>query len=245
MYSFSYLEPLCCSMSSSNCCFLTCIQISQEADQVVWYSHLFQNFPQLILIHTVKGFGIINNAEVDVFQEFSCFFDDTTDLAIWSLVPLPFLNPAWTPGSSQFTYCWSLACRILSFTLLACEMSAIVQKFEHSLALPLFGIGMKTDIFQSSGHCWVFQVCWHTEYSTFTASSFRICNSSTGIASPPLALLVVMLPKARLTSNSMMSGSRWVVCHSLLQWTVFCQNFSPWPVCLRWPYMAWLIVPLS
>jgi len=57
MYSFSYLEPVCCSMSSSNCCFLTCIQISQEADQVVWYSHLFQNFPQFIVIHTVKGFS--------------------------------------------------------------------------------------------------------------------------------------------------------------------------------------------
>ena len=51
MYSFSYLEPVCCSMSSCNCCFLTCIQISQEADQVVWYSHLFQNFPQFIVIH--------------------------------------------------------------------------------------------------------------------------------------------------------------------------------------------------
>ena len=67
-------------MSSSNCCFLTCIQIAQEAGQVVWYSHLFQNFPQLIVIHTVKGFGIINKAEVDVFLELSCFFDDPTDV---------------------------------------------------------------------------------------------------------------------------------------------------------------------
>jgi len=58
MYSFSYLEPVCFSMSSSNCCFLTCIQVSQEAGQVVWYSHLFQNFPQFVVIHTVKGFGI-------------------------------------------------------------------------------------------------------------------------------------------------------------------------------------------
>ena len=71
MYSFSYLEPVCCSMSSSNCCFLTCIQISQEAYQVVWYSHLFQNFPQFIVIHTVKGFGIVNKAEIDVFLELS------------------------------------------------------------------------------------------------------------------------------------------------------------------------------
>ena len=60
MYSFSYLEPVCCSMFSSNCCFLNCIQVSQEAGQVVWYSHLFQNFPQFIVIHTVKGFGIVN-----------------------------------------------------------------------------------------------------------------------------------------------------------------------------------------
>ena len=63
-YSFSYLEPVCCSMSSSNCCFLTCIQISQEAGQVIWHSHLFQNFPQFIVIHTVKGFGIVKKAEI-------------------------------------------------------------------------------------------------------------------------------------------------------------------------------------
>ena len=69
MNSFSYLEPVCCSMSSSNCCFLTCIQISQEADQVVWYPHLFQNCPQFIVIHTVKGFGVVNKAEIDVFGE--------------------------------------------------------------------------------------------------------------------------------------------------------------------------------
>ena len=67
-------------MTSSNCCFLTCIQISQEAGQVVWYSHLFQNFPQFIVIHTVKGFGIVNKAEIDVFLELSCFFDDLADV---------------------------------------------------------------------------------------------------------------------------------------------------------------------
>ena len=67
-------------MSSSNCCFLTCIQISQETDQVVWYSHLFKNFPQFIVIHTVKGFGIVNKAEIDVFLELSCFFDDPADV---------------------------------------------------------------------------------------------------------------------------------------------------------------------
>ena len=65
-------------MSSSN--FLTCIQISQEAGQVVWYSHLFQNFPQLIVIHTVKGFGIVHKAEIDVFLEPSCSFHDPADV---------------------------------------------------------------------------------------------------------------------------------------------------------------------
>ena len=80
MDSFSYLIPVCCSMSSSNCCFLTCIQISQEAGQVVCYSHLSQNFPQFIVIHTVKGFGTINEAEIDVFLELSCFFHDPADV---------------------------------------------------------------------------------------------------------------------------------------------------------------------
>ena len=80
MYSFFYSEPVCCSMSSSNCCFLTCIQISQEAGQVVWYSHLFQNSPQFVVIHTVKGFGIVNEAEIDILLELSCFFDDLVDV---------------------------------------------------------------------------------------------------------------------------------------------------------------------
>ena len=67
-------------MSSSNCCFLTCMQVSQEAGQAVWYSHLFKNFQQFIVIHTVKGFGIVNKAEIDVFLELSCFFDDLADV---------------------------------------------------------------------------------------------------------------------------------------------------------------------
>ena len=149
-------------------------------------------------------------------------------LAIWSLVPLPFLNPAWTSGSSQFMYYWSLAWRILSITLLVCEMSAIVRQFEHSLALPFFRIGMKTDLFQSCGHCWVFQICWHIECSTFTASSFRIWNSSAGIPSPPLALFIVMLPKAYLTLHFRMSGSRWVITPSWLSglWRSFLYSSS-------------------
>ena len=81
-------------MSSYNCCFLTCIQISHEAGKVVWYSHLFKNFQQSVVIHTVKGFGIVNKAEVDFFLELSCFFHDPMDAGNLTLVLLPFLNPA-------------------------------------------------------------------------------------------------------------------------------------------------------
>ena len=80
MYFFADLEPVCCSMSSSNCCFLICIQISQEAGQVVWYSHLFKNFPQFVVIHTVKSFDVVSKAEIDVFLELSCFYYDPMDV---------------------------------------------------------------------------------------------------------------------------------------------------------------------
>ena len=109
------LEPVCFFMSGSNCCFLTCIQISQEADQVVWYSHLFENFPQFVVIHTVKDFGIVNKLEVDVFLELSCFFNDPTDvgnliscssafskfsLNIWKLT----VHVLWKPGLENFEH---------------------------------------------------------------------------------------------------------------------------------------------
>ena len=67
-------------MSGSNCCFLTCVRISQEAGKVLWYSYIFKNFPQSLVIHTVQGFGLVSKAEVDVFLELSCFFDDPTDV---------------------------------------------------------------------------------------------------------------------------------------------------------------------
>ena len=138
-------------------------------------------------------------------------------LAIWFLVPLTFLNPAWTSGSSQFMYCWSLAWRILSITLLACEMSTVVRYFEHSLALPFFGTGMKTDLFQSCGHCWVFQICWHKECSTLAASSFRIWNSSPGILWPPLDPFIMMLPKAIwLHIPGCLALSKWLNYHDYL-----------------------------
>ena len=75
-----FMEPVCLSKSSSNCCFLTCIQISQEASLVIWYSHLFKNFPQFVVIHTVKGFGLVNKADIDVFLELSCFSSDPVEV---------------------------------------------------------------------------------------------------------------------------------------------------------------------
>ena len=142
------------------------------------------------MLHIVKGFGTVNEAEAIFFFNFLAFSVIQQMLAIWSLVPLPFLNIDCTSWSSQFIYCWSLAWRILKIILIACEMSATVQQLENSLALPFIGIGMKTDLYQSCGHCEIFQIFWHTERHTFTASSFRICNSSTEIPSPALALFV-------------------------------------------------------
>ena len=80
MYLFSDLEPVCCSMSSSNCCFLTYIHIFQKAGQVIWYSHLLKNFPQLVVNHMVKGFGVVNKAVVRCFLDLSCFINDPADV---------------------------------------------------------------------------------------------------------------------------------------------------------------------
>ena len=119
MYSFPDLEPVCCSMSSSNCCFLTCIQISLEAGQVVRYSHLFKNFPQFVVIHTVKGFGTVNKADIDVFLELSCFFHDPADVG--SLIS----------GSSAFS---KTKLNIWKFTVHILLKSGL-ENFEHCFAI--------------------------------------------------------------------------------------------------------------
>ena len=121
MYHFSNLEPVCCSMSSSNCCSLTCIQIFQKASKVVWYSHLFKNFPQFVVIHIVKGFSIVNEADIDVFLEFSCFFYDPTDIGtlifgssafsksslnIWNFSVHVLLKPCFENFEHYFTSVW-------------------------------------------------------------------------------------------------------------------------------------------
>ena len=146
MYSFSNLESLCCSMSSSNCCFLTCKQISQEAGQVVWYSHLFQTFPQFAVVQRVKSFGILNKAKIDVFLELSWFFTDPpnvgnlisgssafskTSLNIWKFMVQVLLKPGLENFEHYFASVWD-----------ECNCAVVWAFFGIA-----FGIGMKTDLF--------------------------------------------------------------------------------------------------
>ena len=107
---------------------------------MVWYSHLFQNFPQFIVSHTVKDFGIVNKAEIDVFLELSCFFNDAEDVGNLISGSSAFAKTSLDIWKFMFHILLKLAWRILSITLLACEISAIVWWFEHSLALPFFGV---------------------------------------------------------------------------------------------------------
>ena len=122
MYSFPNLEPVCCSMSGSNCCFLACIQVSQEAGQVFWYSHLFKNFPQFAVIHTVKGFSVVTEAELDFFLEFPCFLYDPMDvgnlisgssafskssLNIWKFLVHILLKPSLKDFEHYFASMWN------------------------------------------------------------------------------------------------------------------------------------------
>ena len=118
MYSFPDLEPVCCSMSSSNCCFLTYIQISQEVGQMVWYSHLFKNFPQFVVVHTIKGFGIVNKAETDVFLELFCFFDDPVDVGN--------LISGFSAFSKSSLNIWNFTVHVL--------LKPCLENFEHYLA---------------------------------------------------------------------------------------------------------------
>ena len=147
-------------------------------------------------------------------------------LTIWSLVRLCFLTPAW----------------IMRKFLVHVLLKPSLENFEHYFASmwdecnfavvwTFFGIAFLWDwnenyLFQSCGHCWVFQICWHSECNPLTASSFRIWNSSMGILSPPLALFVVMLPKAYLTSHSRMSGSRLVITPSWLSGSLRSFSYS-------------------
>ena len=157
MYSFPSFEPTYCSMSGFNCCFLTCIQVSQEAGKVVWYSHHFQNFPQFFVIHTVKGFIILNEAEEDVLK-FSCFFYDPKDvgnlisgspafskanLYIWKFSVHEFLKPSLKDLEHYLVSMWN-------------ECNCVVVWTFFSIAL--LWDWNESWLFQSCGHCWVFQL---------------------------------------------------------------------------------------
>ena len=132
-------------MSTSNCCFLTCI--SQEASQVVWYFHLFQNFPQFIVIHTVKGIGIVNKAEIDVFLELSCFFRDPADvgslisgssassktiLNIWEFTVHVLLKPGLENFEHHFTSVWSECNYVVVWGLWHCLSLGLERKLTFS-----------------------------------------------------------------------------------------------------------------
>ena len=151
MYSFPSLERDCCSMSSSNCCLLTCIQISQAAGQVVLYSHFFKNFPEFVVVHRVKGFGIVNKAEVDIFLELSCFFHDPADVGNLS------------SGSSAFS---KTSLNIRKFTIHVLLKPGL-ENFEHyftsmwdecncAVVWTFFGIAFLWDWNEN----WPFPVLW-------------------------------------------------------------------------------------
>ena len=133
---------------------LTCKRIFQEAGQVVWYAHLFQNFPQFIVIHTVKGFEVVNKVKVDVFLQLSCFFNDPMDVGNLISGSSAFSKSNLNIWNSWFTYCWSLAWRILSITLLACEIVQLCGSL-NILCHCLWDWNENWP-FQSCGHCWVF-----------------------------------------------------------------------------------------
>ena len=126
---------------------------------MVWYSHLFKSFPQFVMIHTVKGFYVVNETEVDIFLEFPCFLCDPGNvgnlisdsssfskpsLNIWKFSVHVMLKPSLENFEHNFTT-W--------------ELTEIVWWFEHSLVLPFLGIGMRIDLFQSCGHHCVSQIC--------------------------------------------------------------------------------------
>ena len=192
MYSFSYLEPDCCSMSSSNCCFLTCIQISQEAGWVVWYSHLFQNFPQFIVIHTVKGFGIVNKAE-DVFLELSCFFDDPSDvgnlisgssafsktsLNIWKVMVHILLKPGLENFEHYFSSVWDECnCTVLWTFFGISFLWDWNENWPFPILWPLLSFPSLLAYWVQHFHSIIFQNLKHLNWNSITSTSF-VCSDA-------------------------------------------------------------------
>ena len=204
-------------MSSSNCCFLTCIQVSQEAGQVVWYSHLLQNSP-LSESSTVycgpyhQRLWHNQKAEIDVFLELSCFFNDPAVVGNLISGSTAFSKASWTSESSWFMYCWSLAWRILSITLLACEMSQLCSSLSI-LQIAFLWAWNENWHFPVLWPLLSFPVCCHIECSTCTASYFRIWNSSTGI--PSFVYMLLKLPNSYIVIWTFWLHFHCITCLSL------------------------------
>ena len=162
----SQFEPVCCSMSSSNCCFLSCIQVSQEADNAVWYSHIFKNIPQFVVMHTVRGFSIVNEAEVDIFLKFPCFFYDLTYIGNLISGSSASLKPS--------LYIWKFSIHVLlkpSLKNFELNHASMWNESNCGVIWTFFDIAFLWDWnkkwpFPVLGHCWVIQICWHIECST-------------------------------------------------------------------------------
>ena len=181
---------------------------------MVWYFHLFKSFPQFVMIHTVKGFSIVNETEIDVFLKFPCFLYNPANVCNLISSSSSFSKPSLDIWKFLVHIMLNPSMQDISMTLLAWEMSAIVRWLAHSLALPFLGIGIRIDLFQSCGHFWVFQIYWHKECKTLMASSFRDLNNSTGNSLYPLAVLTPALLKDHLPSHSRTSGSGWLTTPS-------------------------------
>ena len=151
--------------------------------------------------------------KIDVSLKFPCFLYNPANVGNLIFGSSSFSKPSldiW-----MFLVCIMLKSSMQDFkhdlSRSSWDTSAIVQWLSHCLVLTFLGIGMRIDLFQSYGHCWVFQICWHNECKALMASSFRDLNSSAGISSHPVALLTAVLLKAHLTSHSRMSGSGWLI----------------------------------
>ena len=153
-------------MSDSNCCFLTCIQVAQEAGKVVWFSQNFKNFPQIVVIHTVKGFSVVSEAEVDVFPELSYFFDypahvanliscssafSKSSLNIWKFSVHLLLKPRLENFEPYFASVWD-----------ECDCRVLWTFFD----IVFLWYWNENWCFLVRSHCCIFQICWHIECGT-------------------------------------------------------------------------------
>ena len=169
-------------MSSCNCCFLTCIQISQEAGKVVWYSQLFKNFPQFVVIHKVKGFSLVNEAEVGVFLEFFCFFYDPTNVG--NLIS----------GSSAFSksslYTWKFLVHVLvkpSLEDFKHDLPSMWNECNFLVVWTFFSIALLRDLNEN----WRFPVLWPLlSFPSFQTTKLDSILKSRGITLPTKVHLV-------------------------------------------------------